>query len=206
MMTAETKQITLSWWEKLLNDEGLLLAWLKKLQLTEWSGYTGNIEANLRWNPRGPRYNSHASAFLKRTASDEQRHSNALALILLERGEEPVTDSAATRSSFYWDEMEKHVTSLETCCAMMYFGEQIAADRFEVLLKHPRTPNDLKGFLRKALPDEAYHAKGFAALAGPEAIAEMARVHTETMTQLLQQAPEAPTAKGFGPKMFIENR
>lgn len=201
MMSDETKQITLNWWEKLLDDERLLHAWLKKLQLTEWSGYSGNIEANMRWNPRGPRYNSHASAFLKRTASDEQRHSNALSLILIQRGEEPVSDPAATRSSFYWDTMEQHVVSLETCCAMMYFGEQIAADRFEVLLKHPRTPNDLKGFLRKALPDESYHAKGFAALAGPEAIEEMTRVHTETMAQLLQQAPETPQ-----PKMFVENR
>lgn len=137
---------TVTWWEGLLKDEAAMMRWLKKLQVTEYGGYTGNLEANERWNPEN---DGRVASFLKKTADDELRHSGLLVKIIHDRGEHLADQNAM--SSFYWDEMDKGIVSLKTCCAVFYFGEQLASDRFEVLLDHPKRPPQDTGRHRRVL-------------------------------------------------------
>lgn len=174
------KNITLKWWEELLESESRLIMWLQKLQVTEIDGYSGNFEANAKWNPYGDRF---VEKVFINTARDELMHSNMLIEILKERGCLPLKNQSPT--SIYWEEMEKEVTNLREMCAVFYLGERLAAERFEVIAEHKKTPEDIKYFLDRALPDEQYHQKCYGKMAGPDAIAKMRTCHDEIIAKIL---------------------
>lgn len=174
---------TIAWWERLLADEEAMIRWLQKLQHTEYEGYTGNIENNARWNTE-PKDLLTERVLLK-TGDDELRHSDLLVELLNKRGVGP---SEVSPPSVYWDEMEKHVVDLKTCSAMCYLGEQLAADRFEIILAHEGTPTDVQDFLKSALPDEKYHARVFRTLAGDDAIAKMIQVQDQVLAMMRKAA------------------
>lgn len=173
-------KITIAWWEELLKDEEKLVKWLQKLQVTEIDGYSGNFEANAKWNSQGSR--QHEIFFIS-TARDELKHSNLLEELLLNRGHTKLASQKST--SIYWDKMEEEVSSLEEMCAAFYLGELLAAERFRVMSFHRETPIDIREFLNIALPDEEMHARGYYLLAGGKAIKKMSMVHDEVIKDLL---------------------
>ncbi len=177
------KAFTIAWWDRLIADEEAMVRWLQKLQHTEYEGWTGNIENNARWNTE-PKDLKIEQVLLK-TGDDELRHSDMLVELLNKRGVGP---SIVSPPSLYWEEMEKHVVDLKTCSAMCYLGEQLAADRFQIILEHPGTPSDVLDFIKSALPDEKYHARIFRILAGDEAIAKMALIQENVLAMMRKAA------------------
>jgi hypothetical protein len=158
-------EFTIAWWERLLKDEALMIKWLRKLQVTEYDGYADNFAANSKWNPDG---NSAVEKFFIATAKDELKHSRLLVDLLRERGKVPYSHD--TEPSIFWTEMDEYVDDLESCCAVFYYGERLAAERFIIIAEHKETPSDIKYFIDRALPDESYHMTGFQKLAGQRAI------------------------------------
>ncbi|AXQ69944.1 hypothetical protein HOU03_gp324 [Caulobacter phage CcrSC] len=170
---------TQAWWSNKLGDPPALLRFLEKLHYTEFSGYKDNIDAAYRWAPLNPA----AHHIFCQTAEDEMRHAELLVPLVLDRGGR-CDGIDAPPPSFYWDEMDKAIVSLDTCAAVFHLGEKLAAERFEVMLDNAGNPEDIRAFLEAVIPDEQHHARIFGKLAGPEAIAAMQAHHDKTVIQL----------------------
>jgi hypothetical protein len=181
MSTLVDASITTRWWEELLKDECRMNNWLLKLQQTELDGYIGNIAADGKWNTAP---DLTIRKVLKATANDEQRHSDLLVKLIRDRGLEPYQYESGV--SGYWSDMDAAITDIKSFCAVCHIGERLAAERFEILLKHSDTPRDIKIFLEKALPDESYHATAFLACAGEVEIEKAMIVHNIAMQRLLK--------------------
>ncbi|UTC28904.1 hypothetical protein MARCHEWKA_03920 [Brevundimonas phage vB_BpoS-Marchewka] len=177
-MTPEDYAFTRQWWDKLLADDARMIRWLQKLWATEHAGYDDNYQAAKRWSGG----NIGVMNIFMKTGDDELRHAALLETVLKGRGVWPITETPP--ESTYWEDMDKGVVSLETCAAVFYMGEHLAAERFQVLLDHEGTPADIKGFLVSALPDERHHARVFRKLTTPAALADMQARHDAAVARI----------------------
>lgn len=171
IMTKDEIEFTKSWWTRCLNDENKLSAWLQKLQNTELSGYSDYNNFAVK------NINTMSSVMMKSLnfiAEDELKHSNLIIQLMDSRGIN-VKPAEECRSTF-WDSMNANIVSVETFCAVNYYGEALAADRFQVILGMNETPSDIKELLRIVLPDEQFHRNALKKYAGEEAL-EVIKVH-----------------------------
>lgn len=172
------EQFTYDWWTRVCSDEGKLIAYLQKLQRTEANGFDDNWNAIKRFT--NPDFDKAAIAVLKKTADDEQRHGDLLAALLERRGEVTIPDN----DSYYWNEMDKVITDLESCAAVFHMGEGLAAFRFNIMLKHPDTPIDVLAWLKVVTPDEDYHCKVFKKLTTDQHVITAKSVHDRILSDM----------------------
>ena len=180
-MTPQDLAFTRQWWDRLLADDERMVRWLQKLWGTEHSGYQDNYDAAQRWGGANPGV---INVFQK-TGDDELRHADLLETVLYGRGAWPIEQ--APPDSTYWEDMEAGIVSLETCAAVFYMGEHLAAERFQVLLDHEGTPADIRGFLVSALPDERHHARVFRKLTTDAALCDMQARHEAAVRRIKGQ-------------------
>lgn len=183
----EEVKFTQEWWVRTTADESKLLAWLKKLYGTEIGGYddyqtfmaayvvdpvTGfpMTEAMMR-----------TGLILTNIADDEKKHAGILIDVLAGRGHTIDPDAPASE---YWKTMDSHITDLTTACAANYYGEALAAFRFEVITEMDCTPSDVKEALRIILPDEQFHRQTLKRLAGDETLARFQQIHDDAVAAL----------------------
>lgn len=182
-MTDDELQFTKDWWKRCLADPAKLAAWLQKLQITEISGYTDWADVFI------PRYrkeiNSRTESILTNIALDEMKHSQLLLGLMLERRIKPLETLEC--QSTYWATMYLCQTDLNTCCAANFFGESLAADRFEVIESMKETPSDIRDVIARILPDEIFHKVTLKKLAGDEAIETMREAHETAVARLKGQ-------------------
>lgn len=171
------KQFTQDWWKRTLADSEKLALWLQKLQRTEISGYTDHIEFMKSF-----KVTDREKLILTNIAEDEQKHSNLLIAMFNERGIPVVSNG---EESTYWAEVLEGVDSVSAYCAANYFGEALAAYRFEVIHEMPETPSDIKEVIGKVLPDEIFHRETLSRMAGEEAMAAMKARHDAAYERLL---------------------
>lgn len=168
-------QFTKDWWLRVLGDQAKLTAWLQKLQITEISGYHDWVNVFI------PTYKdsitSRTETILLNIANDELEHSSLLSEIMKDRGISLGSRMNSANLSAYWDTMYKEIDDLSSACAVNYYGEDLAAFRFEVIAEMPQTPGDIKEFLRIALPDEQFHRETLKRLAGEAAIEKVKVAH-----------------------------
>jgi len=170
-------KFSVDWWNRLLVDQELMNKWLCKLWKTEQDGFQDNMDAAEKYSKEGEL----AHHIFKITGQDEARHGDLLLQLLKERG---IVPEPVQPESVYWNHMDNVVTDMNSCAAVFALGEQLAARRFEVLFDHNGTPEDVRYFLSQALPDEAYHARSFARLAGEEALEKAIKTHEEAIVLL----------------------
>lgn len=176
MMTVD-KDFTQAWWLRCLADPIKLTAWLQKLQRTELGGYNDHMD-----------FMSHNSVsdrerqILTNIAHDELNHSAMLVDLFADRKILVVSDGV---QSTYWDEVLSSVNSVPEYCAANYYGEALAAWRFEVIAEMPETPADIREFIRRALPDEIFHRETLRRLAGEGALITVGVVHEQAYGKLV---------------------
>lgn len=174
---------TREWWKRVCADPDKMRAWLVKLQQTEidgfydWKYYQTQFAAEMSKTPN-------AFAITTNIGADEYKHSEILTKLMGERNI-AVVKGYGNQSS-YWNEVNAHITELADCCAVNYYGEALAAFRFEIIADMPETPSDLKEALRIILPDEQFHRETLKRLAGEEALAKIKPVHEAAMARLLK--------------------
>lgn len=171
-------EFTQWWWKNLLQDQDRYKSWLAKLTNTEHAGYVDYQELNTKFN-----FAQHGAIqrILLSIADDELRHSQLLIQLLDSMG---VKHEIAPSVSTYWDTMYNHIVDIHTAAAVNYFGESLAADRFEILRNHPQTPSDFANALDVILPDEIFHRQSLMRVAGFDTI-ELLRPHHDTAYQQL---------------------
>ena len=182
-MTPEDRDFTNAWWTRVCADNSHMTRWLQKLWQTERSGYDDNRQAAEDWGGG----NAAVINIFHRTGDDEMAHAGLLERVLLSRNAWPVPEGIP--ESDYWMEMDDAITSLETCAAVFHLGEKLAAERFAVLLAHPDTPDDVRWFLEKALPEEEHHARVFLKLTTEEALAQVTIAHDAAVARLKTRKP-----------------
>lgn len=166
---------TSAWWARTVRDEPKLIKFLQKLQQTEIGGfddyqeYVGRFEMDDR-----------TKKIYQNIADDELKHSGLIIDLLESRG---FKSSLDPMPSSYWTEMNSKIVDLETASAVNYFGEALAAFRFEVMIDHVDTPADIKEMLSIILPDEQFHRQTLKRLAGDK-LEEFAEYHARAMAAL----------------------
>lgn len=172
----EETAFTQAWWKRTTADESKLLAWTKKLYGTEIGGYDDYREFLGRYY-----CDQRTTRILYNIAEDEKKHAGILVDLLAGRGE--VIDPYAPPST-YWQTMDSHISDINTACAANYYGEALAAFRFEVIVDMPCTPSDMKEALRVILPDEQFHRTTLKKLAGDETLAKFKQIHDDAVAAL----------------------
>ena len=154
----EEVAFTSDWWSRTVKDEAKLIKWLQKLQQTEIGGFDD-------WNAYADTFkpDERTLKIISNIADDELKHSCLIVNLLNERG---FHNSLDKMPSQYWDTMNTHIVDLETAAAVNYFGEALAAFRFEILVEHKETPGDIRDLLRIVLPDEQFHRQTLKRIAG----------------------------------------
>lgn len=169
-------EFTQNWWRRVISDEVKLVAWLQKLQRTEIGGYHDHMHYM-----KNHVVTERERMILTNIAIDEMNHSNILCDLFVSRG--IIVDQTGPEST-YWEQMLSDVDSTSDYCAANYFGEALAAQRFEIIAEMPETPGDIKEFIHKALPDEIFHRETLRRLAGDESLVKMAALHEVALAKL----------------------
>lgn len=167
---------TQEWWMRTTKDEQKMIAWLKKLYGTEVGGYD-DYQAFLRRFTLDDR----TTKIFTNIGEDELKHGGLIINLLDSRGhkiEERPPVSA------YWTEMNERIHDLPTAAAVNYFGEALAAFRFEVILEMPNTPQDVKNLLDVVLPDEQFHRQTLRKIAGEDLIQQFQEYHDAAVKRL----------------------
>ena len=172
----EEVSFTQEWWKRVNRDDTLLVAWLKKLYLTEIGGHDDYRSFLISYDT-----DSRTRLILENIADDEKKHSLILTDVLSARGHEIDPNAPA---STYWQTMDSHIADITTACAANYYGEALAAFRFEVISDMQCTPADVKEALRIILPDEQFHRQTLKRLAGDEALGKFKQIHDDAVAAL----------------------
>jgi ferritin-like protein len=163
MYTQNDINFTKDWWIKCCNDPAKMAKWLQKLQNTEIGGYNDYVVALQTYS-----VDERTQQIFTNIGADEQKHSSILVDLMGDRGIS--LKPASECPSAYWDYVNAHIHDMETYCAVNYFGEALAAFRFEIIQEMNCTPNDIRNALDIILPDEQFHRTTLKRLAGDEAL------------------------------------
>jgi hypothetical protein len=172
-------EFTKTWWRGVVADPAKTLKWLIKLEFTEWQGGAEHYDFLVKH----PELSEREERILRNIADDESKHSLKLLGIIKDRGGNPAIDSNST----YWDTILTPNLSFQDYCAANFYGEQLAAWRFEVIRSIPETPKDIKDFIDFALPDEIFHRETLQRLAGEESLAKFKSIHDNALSALLKK-------------------
>jgi hypothetical protein len=159
-----------TWWEGVKRDPEALTAWL----LDQYRGEAtaaGRIEM-LRDAYAAP--GSRAHRLLGVIAGQERRHAVWVGDLLTARG---IAPRIAPKRERYWKETLDVIRDLATGCAVGAHSERMRLERIEVIASDPEAPPDVRAVFQRILPEERFHARAFADLAGDEALAATRDAH-----------------------------
>ena len=159
-----------AWWAALKLDPPAFTAWL----LDQYRGEAtaaGRIEM-LRDAFATPGTRAHT--LLGVIAGQERRHAVWVGDLLTTRG---IAPQVAPKRERYWKPTLEVIRDLETGCAVGAHSERMRLERIEVIAADPEAPADVRDVFRRILPEERFHARAFAELAGAEALAATRDAH-----------------------------
>jgi rubrerythrin len=159
-----------TWWQATKRDPEALVAWL----LDQYRGEAtaaGRIEM-LRDAYAAPGTRAHR--ILGVIAGQERRHAVWVGDLLTARGVAPVI---APKRERYWKPTLEVIKDLETGCAVGAHSERMRLERIEVIAGDEEAPADVRAVFQRILPEERFHARAFAELAGDEALAATREAH-----------------------------
>jgi rubrerythrin len=112
---------------------------------------------------------------LHRIAEDEANHARWVLELLTARGLPiPAVSYDGTR---YWGPILKDGMTVTQMLAAGAHAEEMRLHRIKALAGDPEIDEDVREVFQRILPDEEFHAKAFAAAAGPEAVKSAAHQH-----------------------------
>lgn len=169
-MNAPALRDSRAWWAEMKSNPARFRAWLYDQYRGEATA-SGRIEL-LRDAFAEP--GSRAHKILSVIAGQERRHATWVAELLRARGLEPTVGAKRER---YWDHTLPMVRDLRTGCAIGAHSERMRLARIEAIVEDDGSPADVREVFRKILPEERFHARAFAELAGSDALAETQDAH-----------------------------
>jgi rubrerythrin len=167
---------SLQWWEHVLANPEELIVWLQKQ-------YHGEVTAAQRirtfatlhctdaWNART----------LELIAHQEETHAEWVASLLTARG---ITPAVLEKVERYWNETLPGIVDFHSGAAVASHAEHMRLDRIRVIGEHADTPDDIRAVFLRILPQEEFHERAFAEMAGVEALADALGKHEQGLEAL----------------------
>lgn len=165
-----SRSTSAAWWLRTRDDPARLRAWLH-------DQYRGEVTAASRIEALRDRFaepGSRASRVLTAIAAQERDHARWIGELLAARGLAVVVEDKADR---YWRQVVPGISDLETGAAVGAHAERMRLERIETIAADPAAPADIRAVFAKILPQERFHARAFASLATPEALARTKHAH-----------------------------
>lgn len=167
---------TNQWWKGVVADEAKLLKWLQKLQQTEIGGYDDYMSFLSLY-----KVDERTTKVFTNIAEDEKKHSGLIIDLLESIGSKA---SVIAMPSTYWDDMNGYICDVKSAAAVNYFGEALAAFRFELIEEHPDTPANVRELIQKVLPDEQFHRETLKRIAGDSILELYSTYHFDAVEKL----------------------
>jgi rubrerythrin len=178
-MPEETLQeFTQRWWRDLLQDEVQLMRWLNRL-------YHNEKEADQRFVNFAAKFcqqDEESRKVFMVIANQEAAHARLVQSVMLNRGWTTWSEPAGPER--YWNTTRHLADDIKTAAAVGAYAEVTSLNRLRVLATDEQTPADLKEMFAAILPDEEYHAKALADLAGPDKMALVRPYHEAGLRNL----------------------
>lgn len=172
-----------AWWLKVRADEALLLDWLR-------DQFHGEDTAAERIEQFRDTYalSGRWTHVLSTIAGQERLHASWVGDLLRARGEEP---TRLVKSERYWEETIPSIHDFESGAAVAAHAEEMRLARIQVIANDPQAPADIRSVFARILPDERFHARAFAKMAGKEAFARAQERHESGLKAIHLIPPEA---------------
>lgn len=159
-----------TWWQRTKQDATRLHAWL-------YDQYRGEVTAAGRIEALRDRYctpEQRAYRILTVIAAQERTHAAWVGELLAARGLPVEVQAKIDR---YWNRVLPGIDDLETGAAVGAHAEAMRLERIEAIARDAEAPADIRAAFAKILPQERFHARAFAALSTPEAMARTIDAH-----------------------------
>ena len=172
---AEMAQRTRAWWQATRDDGPRFATWLQKQLHGERTAATRILWLRDHSLPRNQQ-GSHDSVGDRRAwqilsviAAQEQLHADWVAELLRVRDIAPTRDDHVDR---YWQQtlISTPPQSFSEACAVGAHAERMRLLRIETIVADAQSPADVRATFARILGQERFHARAFAALAGPAAL------------------------------------
>lgn len=146
-------------------------------KLNHWLGrqYVGEVLAANRISTLAERVPAQWKPVLHRIADDEANHARWVLGLLTARGL-PIP-AVSYDGARYWEPILKDGMTVTQMLAAGAHAEEMRLHRIRALAVDPEIDEDIREVFQRILPDEEFHAKAFAAAAGPEAVASAVHQH-----------------------------
>lgn len=157
------RRTSLQWWEHTLANPDELIVWLQKQ-------YHGEVTAATRIRAFAAQHCTDArnARTLEVIAHQEETHAEWVASLLTARGIMPAVLEKVER---YWNETLPGIVGFHSGAAVASHAEHMRLDRIRVISEHADTPEDIRAVFMRILPQEEFHERAFAEMAGVEALA-----------------------------------
>lgn len=159
-----------SWWQRIKRDPARLHGWL-------YDQYRGEVTAADRIETLRDTYCERVDRgyrVLTVIAAQERDHARWVGELLAARGLDVAVINKPDR---YWTRVLPGITDLETGAAVGAHAERMRLERIEAIAADPTAPVDVRQVFAAILPQERFHARAFAQLSTPEAMARTADAH-----------------------------
>jgi hypothetical protein len=147
-----------------------LHAWL-------YDQYRGEVTAAGRIESLRDRFTApgtRAHRVLTVIAAQERDHAEWIGELLAARG---LVIEIQAKPDRYWRCVLPGITDLATGAAIGAHAERMRLERIETIAADPAAPADIRATFARILRQERFHARAFAELASPEALARTAGAH-----------------------------
>lgn len=144
--------------------------------------YIGEMLAAERIEQLAEQVPERQQGVIHRIADDEQLHANWVRGLLEVRCIPlPQVSIEGTR---YWEPILGQGLTVQQLLAAGAHAEEMRLHRIRAIVADEEFPEDVREVFGNILPDEEFHARAFAAAAGPAAVAEAAGRHQQGMAML----------------------
>ena len=175
MSTQKHKALTsLEWWALVKNDPARLADWLADQYHGEVTAQQRIVDFANQYAPEG----NHWRATLLVIAGQESDHAAWVGELLIVRGLRP---RLLVKQERYWERTLPAIDSFESGAAVAARAEAMRLERIRVIAADPEAPPDIREVFERILPQEEFHARAFAQMAGKPAMAAALSRHEAGM-------------------------
>ena len=157
------RQASERWWNGVKGDAASLLHWL----VAQYHGEATAAERIMRFRDTHATPGTRDHRVLGVIAGQERAHGEWVADLLRARGGEP---QVLVKTERYWDATLGGIVDFESGAAVAAHAEAMRLARIEVIVADPETPADIRAVFARILPQERFHARAFAKMAGGKAL------------------------------------
>ncbi len=167
---------SLQWWEHVLANPAQLILWLQKQ-------YHGEVTAAGRIRTFAKLHCTDATSarILEVIAHQEELHAEWVASLLVARG---IAPTVLEKTERYWNETLPGIVDFHSGAAVASHAEHMRLGRIRVIGEHPDTPDDIRAVFLRILPQEEFHERAFAEMAGVDALTAALDKHEQGLEAL----------------------